>query len=73
MKKSPLSAVLVALLSVSVLATAVLSCWYVQSIRQMRRLQVQVNAANYNRNFIQRLANDAAEYSKNNTRMEVLL
>ena len=73
MKKNHLTSALVILLSLSVLVTAVLSCWYVQSIRQMRQLQGQVANANYVRNIAQSLANGALEYSRKSPPMDALL
>jgi hypothetical protein len=73
MRKSPLTTGLLVLLCVNVLGTAVLSCWYVQSIRRVRNLQAFVAAATYNRNIVQALANEAAEYAKKNPHMDHLL
>jgi predicted Holliday junction resolvase-like endonuclease len=73
MKKYLLSAGLVSLLCVSVLATAVFCYCYIQSIRRMHRLQAVAAEAAFNRNRIQSLANEAAEYGKRNKSMEMLL
>jgi hypothetical protein len=73
MRKSSLTAGLLILLCANVLITAVLSCWYVQSIRRMRNVQAVAAAAAFNRNVVQSLANEAAEYAKKNPEMENLL
>ncbi|MEO8425566.1 MAG: hypothetical protein ABI651_00495 [Verrucomicrobiota bacterium] len=73
MKKHVLSTGLVSLLCVSVLATAVFCYCYIQSIRRMHRLQAVAAEAAFNRNRIQSLANEAAEYGKRNKSMELLL
>ena len=73
MKKNLLSTGLVSLLCVSVLATAVFCYCYIQSIRRMHRLQAAAAEAAFNRNRIQTLANEAAEYGKRNKSMELLL
>ena len=73
MKKSLLSTGLMSLLCVSVLATAVFCYCYIQSIRRMHRLQAVAAEAAFNRNRIQSLANEAAEYGKRNKAMEMLL
>ena len=73
MRKSSLTAGLLILLCANVLITAVLSCWYVQSIRTMRDVQKTAAADALSRNFVQSLANEAAEYAKKNPEMENLL
>jgi len=73
MKKGFLSTGLMSLLCVSVLATAVFCYCYIQSIRRMHRLQGAAAEAAFNRNRIQSLANEAAEYGKRNKSMEILL
>jgi hypothetical protein len=73
MRKNSFSTGLVSLLCVSVLATAVFCYCYIQSIRRMHRLQALAAEAAFNRNRIQSLANEAAEYGKRNKSMETLL
>jgi hypothetical protein len=73
MRKGPLTTGLLVLLCANVLGTAILSCWYVQSIRRMRNLQAFVAAATYNRNIVQSLGSEAAEYAKKNPQMDNLL
>lgn len=74
MQRSVISTVLIVLLSLSVLGTAVLSCWYVQSIRVRNRLHGQALEANRNRLVFQSLINDANEYGKsNNTNIFAIL
>jgi hypothetical protein len=73
MKKSSVTSALVALLTLSVLVTAILSFWYVQSIRKLRIAQAQVTTATYNLNGVQALWNEATEFGKTNPRMVSLL
>ena len=73
MQKSPLTAILLTVLLVNVLATAVLSFGYIWQMREAQRLQVQINAINQNRSLVQALANDALEYSKQNPGIDPLL
>jgi hypothetical protein len=73
MKNSPLTTVLLGLLTVSALASVVL-CWlYISSTRQVRALQTQVNIINNNRTVMTALANDAIEYSKRNPAIDPIL
>ncbi len=73
MQKSPLTAILLTVLLVNVVATAVLSFSYVWQMREAQRLQVQINEINQARNLVQALANDAVEYSKRNPGIDPLL
>lgn len=73
MRKSPLTVGLLVLLCANVLASAFLSCWYVRAIRRIGNLQKSAAVATYNRNIVQALANEAAEYAKKNPQMENLL
>jgi len=73
MQKSPLTAILLTVLLVNVLATAVLSFGYIWQMREAQRLQAQINNINQARNMIQALANDAVEYSKRNPSIDPLL
>ena len=66
MQKSPLTAILLTVLLVNVLATAVLSFGYIWHMREAQRLQLEINTINQARNLVQALANDAVEYSKRN-------
>ena len=73
MKKNPLTAILVAVLVVSALASVVL-CWaYISNTRQLRQLTSQVNAVQANQRFVSALANDALEYSKKNPAIDPVL
>jgi hypothetical protein len=73
MKKNPLTAILVAVLVVSALASVVL-CWaYISNTRQLRQLTTQVNAVQANERFVSALAGDALEYSKKNPAIEPIL
>ena len=73
MKMNPVTALLVVLLSVMVLGTAGLTCWYVQLVRQWGRWQGLAAQASYRLNVAQALANDATEYAKRNPKMVALL
>ena len=73
MRKSPLTTILLGLLTVSALASVVL-CWlYISSTRQLRALQTQANIINNNRTVMTALANDAIEYSKRNPAIDPIL
>ena len=71
MKNSPLTTILLAVLTVSVLAALVM-CWlYISATREMRSLQTQVSDANLRRGVAAQLANDAIEYNKVNPTPEM--
>jgi hypothetical protein len=73
MKNSPLTTVLIGVLTVSALAS-VLLCWsYNSRIRELRQLQTQASMINNNRTMINALANDAVEYSKKNPAIDPIL
>ena len=73
MQKSPLTAILLTVLLVNVLATAVLAFGYIWQMREAQRLQAQINSINQTRNLVQTLANEALEYSKRNPAIDPLL
>ena len=73
MQKSPLTAILLTVLLVNVLATAVLAFSYIWQMREAQRLQLQINSINQTRNLVQALANEAVEYSKRNPGIDPLL
>ncbi|MBM3834442.1 MAG: hypothetical protein FJ403_14465 [Verrucomicrobia bacterium] len=73
MKNNSLATFLVALLALSVAATAVLSYTYVQSMRRLQFLQAHGNQINQSRQMLQRLVTDAVEYSKHNPAIEPIL
>jgi len=73
MKNSPLTTVLLGVLTVSALASVVL-CWlYISNIRELRSFQAQANIINNNRAVMSALANDAVEYSKKNPAIDPIL
>ena len=73
MKTTPVTTLLVVLLSVTVLGTAGLTSWYVQLVREWGNWQGMAAEANRRLTVAQSLANDAAEYAKRNPKMEALL
>jgi hypothetical protein len=73
MKNSPLTTILLGVLTVSALASVVL-CWlYISNTRELRSLQSQANIINNNRAVMTALANDAIEYSKKNPAIDPIL
>ena len=73
MKNSPLTTLLLGILTFSALASLVL-CWlYISNTRELRGLQTQANIINNNRAVMTALANDAIEYSKKNPAIDPLL
>jgi hypothetical protein len=73
MKRSPLTTVLLVLVTISALASLVL-CWmYISNTRELRNLQTQATGVNNNRSIIQALANDCVEYSKKNPAINPIL
>ncbi len=71
MKNSPLTTILLAVLTVSVLASLVM-CWlYISATREMRTLQTNVSDANMRRGVAAQLASDAIEYNKANPNKEM--
>ncbi len=73
MKNSPLTTILLGVLTVSALASVVL-CWlYISNTRELRSLQSQANIINNNRAVMTALANDALEYSKKNPAIDPIL
>ena len=64
MKNSPLTTILLGVLTLSALAS-VLLCWlYISNTRQLRSLQTQAAMINNNRTIINALVADTLEYSK---------
>ena len=64
MKNSPLTTILLGVLTLSALAS-VLLCWlYISNTRQLRTLQTQAAMINNNRTIINALVADTLEYSK---------
>lgn len=74
--KTPLAAVLTAILLLSALATTTLCIQYVRNLGQVQRLQFQVQrlqSVNFHRAVVQSLVNECFEYSRKNPSMGVLL
>jgi hypothetical protein len=73
MKDTPLTAILLGVLTLSALASIVL-CWlYISNTRELRTLQARVAAINSNRALITALASDTVEYSKTHQAIEPIL
>jgi hypothetical protein len=73
MKNTPLTTILLGVLTLSVLASVVL-CWlYISNTRDLRTIQAQAAQINNNRALINSLANDTVEYSKTHPAIEPLL
>jgi Na+-transporting NADH:ubiquinone oxidoreductase subunit NqrC len=73
MKNSPLTTILLGVLTLSALAS-VLLCWlYISNTRQLRTLQTQAAFINNNRNIINALVSDTLEYSKTHAAIEPVL
>ena len=73
MKNSPLTTILLGVLTLSALASVVL-CWlYISNTRALRTLQAQAAQINNNRAVINALAADTVEYSKTHQAIEPIL
>ncbi len=73
MKNSPLTTILLGVLTLSALASVVL-CWlYISNTRELRSLQTQAAQINNNRTLINALANDAVEYGKTHQAIDPIL
>ena len=73
MKNSPLTTILLGVLTLSALAS-VLLCWmYISNTRELRSLQTQAAMINNNRALINALAADSVEYSKTHPGIEPIL
>jgi hypothetical protein len=73
MKNSPLTTILLGVLTLSTLAS-VLLCWlYISNTRELRSLQTQAALINNNRALINSLANDSMEYGKTHPAIEPIL
>lgn len=73
MKRNPLGAVLVGLVLLSAVGTAFLAYAYIQSMRDLNRLQAQSAAIQRNRAVASALATDAIEYSKTHPDIDPIL
>jgi len=73
MKNSPLTTILLGVLTLSALASVGL-CWaYISNTRELRSLQNQAALINNNRAMINALAADTVEYSKTHPAIDPLL
>jgi hypothetical protein len=73
MKNTPLTTILLGVLTLSALASIVL-CWlYISNTRELRTLQAQAAQINSNRALINALAIDVMEYSKTHQDIEPIL
>ncbi len=73
MKNSPLTTVLLGVLTLSALASVVL-CWlYISNTRQLRSLQTQAAWINNNRALMTALASDTMEYGKTHQGIDSIL
>jgi len=73
MKNSSLTTTLLWLVALSAVASILFFWLFISNSRQLRLLQVQVNAINANRPIINGLATDSLEYAKKNPAIEPLL
>jgi hypothetical protein len=73
MKNSPLTTILLGVLTVSAMASVVL-CWLnIANTRELRSLQSQATLINNNKAFIQALVNETMEYSKTHHEIDPIL
>ena len=73
MKNSPLSTILLGVLTLSALVSVVL-CWLnISNTRELRSLQTQASLINNNRAIINALVNDTMEYSKTHHEIDPVL
>ncbi|MCX6914265.1 MAG: hypothetical protein WCK27_12190 [Verrucomicrobiota bacterium] len=73
MKNSPLTTILLGVLTVSALASVVL-CWLnIANTRELRTLQSQATLINNNKAFINALVNESMEYSKTHHEIDPIL
>jgi hypothetical protein len=73
MKNSPLSTILLVVLTLSALASVAL-CWLnISNTRELRTLQSQATLINNNRATINALVNDSMEYSKTHHEIDPVL
>jgi hypothetical protein len=73
MKNTPLTTILLGVLTISVVLSVVF-CWlYISNTRELRSLQTQASFINNNRTIINALANDTLEYSKTHPAIEPVL
>jgi hypothetical protein len=73
MKNTPLTTMLLGVLTLSALASVVL-CWlHISNTRELRSLQAQAAQINSNRAMINALVNESVEYSKTHPAIEPIL
>jgi hypothetical protein len=73
MKNTPLTTILLGVLTISALASVVL-CWlYISNTRELRTIQTQTGLINNNRAIINALANDTLEYGKTHPAIQPVL
>jgi hypothetical protein len=73
MKSNSLTSVLLGVLAISALGSMILYVMWASTIRDSRRIQLQVYSAQYNKNMANMLATDLLEYSKRNPAIDPLL
>ncbi len=73
MNKSPLTTILLGVLTLSALASVLLCWFYISNTRELRALQTQASFINNNRTIINALATDTLEYSKSHPAIDPLL
>jgi hypothetical protein len=73
MRNNAFTHLLVGLAALSIVATAGLAFYYVQTVRKLNLLQSEVANKNRNRALINALVNDTLEYSKRNPAIDPLL
>lgn len=73
MKSNSLTSILLGVLTISTLASVVLTMIYSSKIRELRTMQAQVTAVNNNRNNVALFVNELVEYSKRNPALDPLL
>ncbi len=73
MKNSPLTTVLLVLVTLSALTSVAFCFLYISNARELRSLQAQVITIQNSRAAVASLANDAIEYSKKNQAIDPIL
>ncbi len=73
MRNNAFTQLLVGLTALSILATAGLAFYYVQTVRKLNLLQSQAALLNRNRTLVNALVNDTVEYSKHNPSIDPIL
>jgi hypothetical protein len=73
MRNNAFTQLLVGLTALSILVTASLACYYVQTVRKLNLLQSEVAVRNRNRTLINSLVAESVEYSKRNPSIDPIL